>query len=253
MSCEETRLLLEACVDGELDTIRTLRVEEHMDTCPACRSCYESHKALHETIQLQAQYFEAPQYLQARVQNALRHAAGDQKTASTTPAWPGWRYAGIAAGVALLAIGAAMLVMLLRRPSASELLAQQVVASHIRSLMANHLMDVPSSDQHTVKPWFNGKLDFAPVVKDLASQGFPLAGGRLDYLAGRPVAALLYKRHQHTINLFQWPSSASESNAKAFTIKGYHVIRWTQSGMAYWAVSDLNPAELADFVRDLRR
>lgn len=253
MTCEETRLLLEACVDGELDTIRTLRVEEHMNGCTACRSRYDSHKALHQTIQSRAQYFEAPPYLQARVQNALRDAAGNQKTASSTPARPGWRYAAIAAGVAFLAISTATLVMLLKRPSASELLAQQVVASHIRSLMANHLMDVPSSDQHTVKPWFNGKLDFAPVVKDLASQGFPLAGGRLDYLAGRPVAALLYKRHQHTINLFQWPSPVSEFNAKAFTIKGYHVMAWTQSGMAYWAVSDLNPAELDDFVRDLRR
>jgi anti-sigma factor RsiW len=253
MSCEETRLLLEACVDGELDAIRTLRVEEHTEGCPECRSRYDGHKTLHQAIQSQAHYFEAPAHLHARVQNALREAARDQKMASATPAWPGWRYAAIAAGVAVLAIITATLVMLLKRPSASELLAQQVVASHIRSLMANHLMDVASSDQHTVKPWFNGRLDFAPVVKDLASEGFPLAGGRLDYLAGRPVAALLYKRHQHTINLFQWPSPVSEPNAKTFTIKGYHAIRWAQSGMAYWAVSDLNPAELADFVRDLRR
>jgi anti-sigma factor RsiW len=253
MTCEETRLLLEACVDGELDTMRTLRVEEHMDTCAACRSRYDGQKALHETIQSQAQYFEAPKHLQARVQNALRDAERSRRGTPATSARRGWRYAAIAAGIAFLAISTVALVMLLKSPSTSELLAQQVVASHIRSLMANHLMDVASSDQHTVKPWFNGKLDFAPVVKDLAAEGFPLTGGRLDYLAGRPIAALLYKRHQHTINLFQWPSAASDSNTKAFTIKGYHAIRWTHAGMAYWAVSDLNPAELADFMRDLRR
>jgi anti-sigma factor RsiW len=139
---------------------------------------------------------------------------------------------------------------MLRRPSASEIIAQQVVASHIRSLMANHLTDVFSTDQHTVKPWFNGRLDFAPVVKDLAPEGFPLTGGRLDYLDGRPVAALVYKRRQHIINLFIWPSSQSDSKPKAIAIRGYKLIHWTEAHMAYWAVSDLNTRELLDFVQD---
>jgi anti-sigma factor RsiW len=119
-------------------------------------------------------------------------------------------------------------------------------------LEANHLSDVTSSDQHTVKPWFSGKLDYAPVVKDLVSKGFPLAGGRLDYLDNRPVAALVYKRRQHTINLFLWPSPAQDSGLRTLTLRGYNVVQWTHSHMVYWAVSDVNAGDLDQFVRDLQ-
>jgi anti-sigma factor RsiW len=130
-------------------------------------------------------------------------------------------------------------------------LVEEAVASHIRSLMANHLVDVFSSDQHTVKPWFNGKLDFAPVVEDLSSRGFPLLGGRLDYLNERPVAALVYKRRQHPINLFIWPSAKADSRLEIVTIRGYHVAHGIHSKMAYWAVSDLNSDELRKFLEAL--
>jgi anti-sigma factor RsiW len=156
------------------------------------------------------------------------------------------------AGVAIVLLATALLVQMLKRSSASEMLAEQVVSSHIRSLQANQLSDVASSDQHTVKPWFSGKLDFAPVVKDLSIKGFPLVGGRLDYLDGRAVAALVYKRRQHTINLFVWPSQAPDSAPRSFTIKGYNLVHWTHSQMAYWAVSDVNAKDLGQFAHDLQ-
>jgi anti-sigma factor RsiW len=159
----------------------------------------------------------------------------------------------MAATIGVVALVGALLVQTSKRPSESQMVSEQVVSSHIRSLMANHLADVPSTDQHTVKPWFNGKLDFAPVVKDLSPEGFPLVGGRLDYLNDRPVAALVYRRRQHPINLFVWPSTNSDTDLGTTTIKGYNLVHWTHGHVTYWAVSDLNPAELKDFARELQK
>jgi len=137
--------------------------------------------------------------------------------------------------------------------SNGDVLGREVVASHVRSLMANHLTDVLSSNQHTVKPWFDGKLDFAPVVLDLSTQGFPLLGGRLDYIDGHPVAALVYHYHLHVINLFTWPTAnAPDSQAHIATSEGYNSVQWTESGMEYWAVSDVAPPELEKFAQLVR-
>ena len=150
--------------------------------------------------------------------------------------------------LALAALIALRFVPSPQHPSPDQLLAQEVLASHVRSLMASHLTDVPSSDQHSVKPWFDGKLDFSPPVEDLSAQGFPLVGGRLDYLADRPVAALVYQRRKHFINLFIWPST-ERSAQEAVMRQGYNLIHWTHAGMTYWAASDLNYRELGEFVR----
>jgi anti-sigma factor RsiW len=158
-----------------------------------------------------------------------------------------WRWLAIAAAL-LLAVSAAWNVALFRsRSSGADLIAESVLSSHVRSLMGAHLLDVPSSDRHTVKPWFNGKLDFSPDVRNFAAQGFPLIGGRIDYVGGRPVAALVYQRRQHIINLFTWPSSAAAGGESEVTHNGYHVLHWNSAGMAWWTVSDLNAGELRQF------
>ncbi|HET6267936.1 MAG TPA: anti-sigma factor, partial [Acidobacteriota bacterium] len=135
----------------------------------------------------------------------------------------------------------------------NELVAQEILSSHVRSLMPGHLTDVVSSDQHTVKPWFNGKLDFSPPVRDFTAQGFPLVGGRLDYVNHREVAALVYTRNKHVINVFLWPSSETASKEpRPSTLQGYHIVEWTGSGMTHYVVSDLNEAELQEFIKLLQ-
>jgi anti-sigma factor RsiW len=133
------------------------------------------------------------------------------------------------------------------RGAGLDMIAQNVLSSHVRSLIGTHLLDVPSSDQHTVKPWFNGKLDFSPDVKDFTSQGFPLIGGRIEYLVDRPVAALVYRRRQHVVNLFTWPSLSSVNHEAELTQRGYNLVHWNRASMTYWAVSDLRISELQQF------
>jgi anti-sigma factor RsiW len=162
------------------------------------------------------------------------------------PAAAFWRWIAIAAAVLLAASAAWNIALLRSRTSSADLIAQDVLSSHVRSLMGTHLLDVPSSDQHTVKPWFGGKLDFSPDVRDFAAQGFPLIGGRIDYVGGRPAAVLVYQRRKHIINVFTWPSTATDGRPE-LDRNGYHVVHWNISGMSWWAVSDLNLDELRQF------
>ena len=252
MSCHEAGGLLDAYIDGELDLVRALEFEDHLKTCVACRTARDNYQVLRQSVEARGVYFEAPEGLEQKIRARVRAAAdvGRKETRSRTSAkWQPW---AMAAGIAALIVLTVVTVKSVGR-SSTQLLAQEVVSSHIRSLMADHLTDVRSSDQHTVKPWFSGKLDFAPVVKDLAAEGFPLIGGRLDYVDNQPVAALLYKRRQHTISLFLWPAKASDSGPETHVIRGYNAISWTRSHMTYWAVSDLNASELSQFVADLER
>jgi anti-sigma factor RsiW len=245
MSCQEMREFLDAYVDRELDVATTLQFERHLTDCVDCREICEQYQQFHNSVSSRIPYYQAPPELGDKVRAMLRPTVEER-----FPRWRGW---AIAAGLAgLLIFGAALFRLMIPAPE-SQMLAEQVVSSHIRSLMANHLSDVVSTDQHTVKPWFSGKLDFAPVVKDLAPKGFPLVGGRLDYINNHSAAALVYKRRQHTINLFLWPSSESDSSPRSITIKGFNVVEWTHSHMAYWAVSDLNADELTEFAHDLEQ
>src|ERR1041385_2318639 len=190
MNCDRVRLLLNGYIDGELDLVSSLDIEEHLQSCVACSEHYKLLKSLHTVVSNKSLYHPAPAHLQKQL------LASFAKPNSTLPTWFSAPWNLFTA--ALLAVLVLSVVGFLGRDlftSQSEMsLAEQVQTAHVRSLMANHLMDVASTDQHTVKPWFNGKLDFSPPVTDLAANGFPLAGGRLEHLDGRPAAALVFHR-----------------------------------------------------------
>ena len=247
MNCLETQNLIHAYLDGELDLVKSLEIEEHLQGCGACSQAYKNHQALRTALNAGSLYFRSPAPLRKRIQVALRQA---DRSGTHAPRVLPWRWLGVVVSLAAVMFVTWSVTRSLSAPSANDLLAQEVVASHVRSLMPDHLADVASSDQHTVKPWFSGKLDFSPVVEDLANQGFPLVGGRLDYLDNRPVAALVYRYQQHVINLFSWPAvGASDTTMTMDTRQGYHVAHWIKSNMAYWVISDLNETELQQFVQ----
>ena len=253
MNHKHPRLQLQAYFDGELDAVQSLVMETHLTDCPSCQRQIESLRALRRTFSAPELYFRADDVLRRRIRGKLKKAAHAE--APLASRWFPWS-AAAATAVIIFAVGI-VLGLQLRGPQTginTNLLASEAIAANVRSLMANHLTDVLSSDQHTVKPWFDGKLDFSPPVKDLAAQGFPLVGGRLDYLAGQPVAALIYKRRLHTINVFVWPvANQPTAPPGSASHDGYNVIHWSTGGMNFWAVSDLNPQELGEFVRLLQK
>ncbi len=246
MNCHETQRWLPGYLDGEVDLVNAVAIEEHLETCARCAQAHANQLALQTAIRGSGLYMPAPMTLQKRIQTSVRQADSSAR-APWVVRWPWYSLAAALACVAVLVwgLGRAWVV-----PAADDRLAVEVLNSHVRSLMTDHLTDVVSSDRHTVKPWFAGKLDFSPTVEDLASQGYPLAGGRLDYLDGRPVAALVYQRQRHIINLFNWPAPQSTDTAPVVEQRqGYNQIHWTQAGMTYWAISDLNVEELQAFVQ----
>jgi len=250
VSCKETQDLIHGYVDGELDLVQNLQIERHLSECYDCAEMLRSHRALRAAIRGHSLYFHTPIGLEQRVRSGLRQAAGARAGRSASLWTLAWRWPALAASFVLVAVATWSIARFAFQPTAQDVLAQQVVSSHIRSLMEDHLTDVPSTNQHTVKPWFNGKLDFSPAVKDLQANGFSLVGGRLDYLDGHPVAALIYKRREHLLNLFVWRSAGQpDSGGRSVTRQGYNMIHWTHSGMSYWAASDINISELQEFVK----
>ena len=240
MSCELVERDLDAYLDRELDAESSAGVREHVRTCAACRRQIAQREALARLVR-SAPYYSAPDRLRARVLAQSTRSNSVQRVLT-------WA----AAAVLVLSVGAGMTLW---RPASSRgnVIADEVVSDHVRSLMANHLFDVQSTDQHTVKPWFLGKLDFSPPVVDLASIGFPLVGGRLDYVGGRPVAALVYQRQKHTINVFISPEGDDPSTRDlVLTVRGFNLRHWIRNGMSFWAVSDLNSAELGEFTSALQ-
>jgi len=241
MNCDDTRRLLDADVDGELDLARHLEMAAHLQSCRDCAQAAEASRARAAALREHLTRFPASPALADRIRQSLPA----RSARNPAPAWNFWRLAGGAAALAAcVAIGFGWGTGRAR----SVRMADEAVADHVRSLMVSHLTDVASTDQHTVKPWFAGKLEFSPPVVDLAIAGYPLIGGRLDEIAGQPAAALVYRRRQHVINLLIWPAAAGSVGAGRHRRDGYEAESWTQDGLNFVAVSEIPAAELADFV-----
>ena len=244
-------LLLNAYVDGELDAASTIELESQLRESPALQQEFERLSALQSLVRNRASRFDAPSHLARRVFAALPEAP-PARTLKTVPGW--WRPLAMGATMAAVALLLWSVVPTFNRLDPNTGTREEVLAAHVRSLMADHLTDLTSTERHTVKPWLSSRLDFAPPVEDLASEGFTLIGGRLDYLGGRPVAALVYRYRQHIINVFVWPSSNNQQvSVQTWALRGYNIARFDSRGMSFWAVSDLNPEDLQKLASLLQR
>ena len=253
MDCTQAQQLRHAYLDGEIDPGETPALEAHLRSCADCARLFRSERELSAAIKLQVPRLKAPDLLRARIGRELARAdAGNRRFRDLRLLGVGWNPLAIAASLALAMVASSAVTSSVLSGAQEDRVAQEVVASHIRSLMADHLTDVKSTDQHTVKPWFNGKLDLSPPVVDLAASGFPLIGGRLDYLDRHPVAALVYGHQKHVINVLVSAEAKRDAAPTAMVEHGYNVLNFARGGMTYWIVSDLNPSELRDFAAKLK-
>ena len=254
MSCELTHSVLHGYMDGELDAARAADFERHLVSCAECVASLEAQETLRSSIHRAGLYERAPTTLRRKLDAELG-AAGVVRPARISGAMraASWRWLAIAAAILLVGALGWSLIPGLRQGSTDTAYASAIVDAHLRSLQPGHLEDVVSTDQHTVKPWFDGKLDFAPPVRDFADEGFPLQGGRLDVVRGRTVAVLVYVRRKHIINVFVWPTKEQTATVKSGSQLGYNWIDWRKDGMELCAVSDVNPADLKDLQRLLQQ
>jgi len=254
MTLEEAGRLLHAHIDGELDVAKTLELEAHLARNPSLRAAGERLREMSVAIRDKADYHAAPAWLEARVRAAI---AAEPGGATTRPSWPAWlnpasfavaNWLRPAASFAAVALFTWVVALGYMRPAEDDHIAHEVLASHVRSMLANRSFDVASSDQHTVKPWLSARLAFSPPVTDLSASGFELVGGRLDYVGDQPVAVLVYKRRQHVIDVFVWPVAAPKLD-QTLTRDGFNIEHFAKNGMDYWLVSDLARNELNDLAQ----
>ncbi len=249
-ACADREAMLQALIDGELDAANALEMEAHLRVCPACAAEHRVWLALREKLAEPGIAPSAPPELRGRIDAALAREAAARPIAPLRPPsrrYRNWAIGGWSAAGAMTALAATLAVLIVQ--PAAPVLGDQLVADHVRSLLPGHLIDVATSDRHVVKPWFNGRIDFAPPVPELADRGFPLVGGRLDVAAGRVVPVLVYRRRLHTINLFILPAGAvaGEGRASRASPPGYSIVHWRQGGLDFWAVSDLGKGDLDQF------
>jgi anti-sigma factor RsiW len=240
MTCAEAEPLIGASLDGELDPETALRIDRHFSACHSCSALLGRLQRLQQEI--------AGAELDWSAEADLRPLAAGIRRRNRESFWRGpWLWRSVLGAVAV-----ALLVMVAIPRKSGSSVEREIVDNHLRSLLADHLVDVPSSDQHTVKPWFQGKLNFAPLVPDLSADGFTLIGGRLDVVGGRPAAAIVYRRRRHVVNLLILAADGPEGQLTSANVEGFHLLQWQKGGMAFSAVSDLNPAELREFATLIR-
>jgi anti-sigma factor RsiW len=249
MICQETRQILDAYFDDELDLAYRIDIDGHLRRCGGCAATLKRYQELRHGIQANAMYYEASTKLKASIHSSLQDAGQAEVSCSRLNRSGKTQWLAIAASIVGVAVATAIVLTALSGSSATEVIATEVLDAHLRSMMRDHLVDVSSSDQGALKPWFAGKLDFVPSVRDLTDRGFSLMGGRVEYLNRRPVAALVFRRGQHTINLFVWPASRPDASIHTSTIQGYSLVHCSWLGVTYWAISDLNPSELRELVK----
>ena len=253
MSCELTHSVLHGYMDGELDAARAADFERHLVSCAECVASLEAQEALRTSIHGAGLYERAPESMRRRLIAEMGVPVATPAVRVAAPRSASWRWLAVAATILLAVALGGRVIHGLREGSSEAAYASAVVDAHLRSLQPGHLEDVVSTDQHTVKPWFDGKLDFAPPVRDFASEGFPLQGGRLDIVRGRTVAVLVYARRKHIVNVFVWPTKERDSPSQAGSQLGYNWIDWRKDGMELCAVSDVSLADLKDLQKLLQQ